>query len=70
MSCGGTCGCNGKEKKPVFDKLGELRKFILSDDYKFTPFMNDKDFVVLQFNGWAINLYSDGNWVVVDTSGG
>ena len=56
--------------KPTFNKLTELNNFILNADQDFNPIMNNKDVTILQFNGWAIQLYKDGKWIVTDTSGG
>ncbi len=31
---------------------------------------HNKDVVFIQFNGWSINLYSDGSYRIEDTTGG
>ena len=76
--CAGDCKC--KEEKKEFDRLAELDRF-LEGNTMHKPFNNVDMLVspivrkaetgtVLQFGGWAINLYKDGTWIVTDTSGG
>ena len=48
-----------------------MRKPFNNVDMLVSPIVRKgKGETVLQFNGWSINLYADGNWIVTDTSGG
>ena len=79
--CDGVCKCKEEKKEEVtFDRLAELDRFL--DGNTIRKQFNDVDMLVspivrkgkgetvLQFSGWAIQLYSDGTWIVTDTSGG
>ncbi len=57
----------------VYHDLGGLEEIrLLLEREKEPPLLitHNKDVVFLQFNGWSINLYSDGQWVWEDTTGG
>ena len=34
------------------------------------PILHNPDQIILQFNGWSINLHDDGTWEWEDTTGG
>jgi hypothetical protein len=34
------------------------------------PILHNENLIYLQFNGWSINLLSDGTWFWEDTTGG
>lgn len=34
------------------------------------PILHNHGLIILQFNGWSINLKADGTWIWEDTTGG
>lgn len=81
MGCDGECAC---KKEQSFDRLAELRGMMGSglipsthdSDVSYlsssaSPTVRDREgYTIIQFSGFAINLYADGKWIVTDTSGG
>lgn len=61
------------------DRLNELKRWLDKDllerglparQLLFIPILHNPDVVILQLHGWSVNLYSDGTWIIEDTSGG
>ena len=50
------------------DEAGDLVPYKTEID--FIPILRNDNEIILQFNGWSINLYSDGTYIWEATDGG
>lgn len=50
--------------------LAEEQGYYFPHDPEVLPVLHDEKVIILQFGGWAINLYPDGRWIWEDTTGG
>jgi hypothetical protein len=50
--------------------LSEEQKYYFPHDPEVLPVLHNENVIILQFGGWAVNLYPDGTWLWEDTTGG
>ena len=67
----------------MYDSIEELKKLLKDEDkvldilnevscneISILPILHNEDVIILQLNGWSINLYKDGTWIWTATDGG
>jgi hypothetical protein len=52
----------------------EIEEFVMNNPYKIIatviPILHNEGKIILQFNGWSVNLYENGTWIWETTDGG
>lgn len=52
------------------DKVKEFLQEAIERQNSPIPILHNRNTIILQYNGWSINLHDDGAWEWEDTTGG